>query len=403
MGERKGTNHYYPPDYDPKKGGLNKFLGTHALRERAKKIGMGILIIRFEMPFNIWCNGCGNHIGMGVRYNAEKKRIGEYITTPIWSFRMRCHLCPNYIEIKTEPKTSEYIIVSGARRQENRWDPKENEQVVPEDKNTSKRLYDDAMFKLEHGYTDKSQAGAMQPTLAKLTAKRQKVWQDDYAANCVLRQQFRERSKELKARDAKDAALLQKSSLQINLLPETKEDRIKAAQLYIQAKKTPNKQKEFSDASLSCFDESSRGPNIDKESAENNLRKFTILGSVRLKSLDNKVSECKDTCIFDSGDVTTCPSKMDRGIATSDVIIDTSTCYKTSSENSELGSRNIQAVDSSLNTDNATRLKMDNSDPTSTKGSPDSLFLNSDTHISSSNISLVSHDYNFSCSDESSS
>jgi coiled-coil domain-containing protein 130 len=67
MGERKGTNHYYPPDYDPRKGGLNKFLGTHALRERAKKIGMGILIIRFEMPFNIWCNGCGNHIGMGVR------------------------------------------------------------------------------------------------------------------------------------------------------------------------------------------------------------------------------------------------------------------------------------------------------------------------------------------------
>lgn len=67
MGERKGTNHYYPPDYDPRKGGLNKFLGTHALRERARKIHMGILIIRFEMPFNIWCNGCGNHIGMGVR------------------------------------------------------------------------------------------------------------------------------------------------------------------------------------------------------------------------------------------------------------------------------------------------------------------------------------------------
>ncbi len=65
MGERKGQNKYYPPDYNPKVGGLNKFLGTHALRERARKIHLGIIIIRFEMPYNIWCEGCKNHIGMG--------------------------------------------------------------------------------------------------------------------------------------------------------------------------------------------------------------------------------------------------------------------------------------------------------------------------------------------------
>ena len=92
MGERKGQNKYYPPDYDPKVGGLNKFLGTHALRERARKLHLGILIIRFEMPYNIWCEGCGNHVGMGVRYNAEKKKVGMYYTTPIYQFRMKCHL-----------------------------------------------------------------------------------------------------------------------------------------------------------------------------------------------------------------------------------------------------------------------------------------------------------------------
>merc|ERR1719342_1635864 len=34
------------------------------------------------MPYNIWCDGCKKHIGMGVRYNAEKTKIGMYYTTP---------------------------------------------------------------------------------------------------------------------------------------------------------------------------------------------------------------------------------------------------------------------------------------------------------------------------------
>lgn len=48
MGERKGQNFYYPPDFDYKKHkSLNAYHGTHALRERAAKIKQGILIIRF--------------------------------------------------------------------------------------------------------------------------------------------------------------------------------------------------------------------------------------------------------------------------------------------------------------------------------------------------------------------
>ena len=76
MGERKGQNFYYPPDFDPKvHGSLNGYHGVHALRERARKMDRGILIIRFEMPYNIWCGGCNKHIGMGVRYNAEKTKV----------------------------------------------------------------------------------------------------------------------------------------------------------------------------------------------------------------------------------------------------------------------------------------------------------------------------------------
>ena len=47
QGERKGQNKYYPPDFNPQKHkSLDAYHGTHPLRERAKKIHLGILEIR---------------------------------------------------------------------------------------------------------------------------------------------------------------------------------------------------------------------------------------------------------------------------------------------------------------------------------------------------------------------
>lgn len=52
----------------------------------------------------------------GVRFNAEKKQVGQYHSTRIWSFKMTSPCCQHTIEVHTDPKASEYIIVSGARR-----------------------------------------------------------------------------------------------------------------------------------------------------------------------------------------------------------------------------------------------------------------------------------------------
>ncbi|KAL5235083.1 hypothetical protein ACI65C_002493 [Semiaphis heraclei] len=246
MGERKGQNKYYPPDYNPAVGGLNKFKGTHALRERARKLHMGILIIRFEMPYNIWCDGCNNHIGMGVRYNAEKKKIGMYYSTPVYQFRMKCHLCNNHFEIKTDPGNLDYVIVSGARRQENRWDPFENEQIVPEDKDTSKRLFDDAMFKLEHGTEDIDKAKKAAPILVKLHDAQDAKWNDDFAANSLLRQQLRTKKQKLAVKEKHDNELKERLSLSIPLVDEVEED-IKIAKLlsYQTSDSTKTRRKKF--------------------------------------------------------------------------------------------------------------------------------------------------------------
>ena len=84
-----------------------------------------------------------------------------------------------------------YEIVSGARRQENRWDPTENEQVIPETKEVSRRLYDDAMYKLEHELDDKKVAKTRKNALERAMAINDNLWKDDYSSNCALRAAFR--------------------------------------------------------------------------------------------------------------------------------------------------------------------------------------------------------------------
>ncbi|XP_062035074.1 probable splicing factor YJU2B [Lepus europaeus] len=231
MGERKGVNKYYPPDFNPKKhGSLNRYHNSHPLRERARKLSQGILIIRFEMPYNIWCDGCKNHIGMGVRYNAEKKKVGNYYTTPIYRFRMKCHLCVNYIEMQTDPANCDYVIVSGAQRKEERWDMVDNEQVLPTEHETKQKLETDAMFRLEHGEADRGALRKALPTLSHIQ-EAQSAWKDDFALNSTLRRKFREKKKALQEEEQRDQALQAKASLAIPLVPETEADRRLAALL----------------------------------------------------------------------------------------------------------------------------------------------------------------------------
>ncbi|XP_014652385.1 PREDICTED: coiled-coil domain-containing protein 130 [Ceratotherium simum simum] len=231
MGERKGVNKYYPPDFNPEKhGSLNRYHNSHPLRERARKLSQGILIIRFEMPYNIWCDGCKNHIGMGVRYNAEKKKVGNYYTTPIYRFRMKCHLCVNYIEMQTDPASCDYVIVSGAQRKEERWDMADNEQVLATEHEKKQKLETDAMFRLEHGEADRGALRKALPTLSHIQ-EAQSAWKDDFALNSTLRRRFREKKRAEQEAAERDQALQTKASLAIPLLPEADADRRLAALL----------------------------------------------------------------------------------------------------------------------------------------------------------------------------
>ncbi|KAI5829940.1 DUF572-domain-containing protein [Schizophyllum commune Tattone D] len=222
----QGFNKYYPPDYDGEKHkSLNAYRGKHALGDRARKLDQGILITRFELPFNIWCGTCNNHIGMGVRYNAEKKKVGSYYSTPIFAFRCKCHLCDGWFTIQTDPKNTRYVVTEGARQKDEEWDPEENGGYAIHD-TEGKAGPSDPLAALEkttdaQNYSTKVQ----QPRLEELEEASERLNADPYALSRKVRKHFREEKKVEQKKRAADEEIKDRYGLPVELdLARARED-----------------------------------------------------------------------------------------------------------------------------------------------------------------------------------
>ena len=128
---------------------------------------MGIVIVRFEMPVNVWCDGCGEHIARGVRYNAEKKKCGTYFTSDVFEFQMNCHLCGQRFIIKTDPENRDYEFVSGLHRKVETFDVKEIGTREFDDKEQA-LMRADAIRSLENKEEDSMKFEKAVPTLDRL-------------------------------------------------------------------------------------------------------------------------------------------------------------------------------------------------------------------------------------------
>ncbi|KAI4339433.1 hypothetical protein MLD38_024379 [Melastoma candidum] len=233
----RADNFYYPPEWTPQKGSLNKFHGQHALRERARKLDQGILIIRFEMPFNIWCGGCNSMIAKGVRFNAEKKQVGNYYSTKIWSFTMKSACCKHQIVIQTDPKNCEYVIISGAQKKTEEFDVEDAETFeLPADEERGK--LSDPFYRLEHQEHDLQKKKEAEPVLVRLQRVSDARHADDYSLNKALRAQLRNQKK----RVAEEEAVSRKMGLGVRLLPAAKEDMDAAAMVKFSSKFERNRQ-----------------------------------------------------------------------------------------------------------------------------------------------------------------
>jgi len=212
-----------------KEGGFNS--QGHPLGKRANKISSGILVVRFEMPFATWCTTCKPEalIAQGIRFNAEKRKVGNYYSTPIWSFRMRHSACGGAIEIRTDPKNSEYVVHEGGRRKDpvpSRIEEGVFGEILTEEERERRRQ--DAFAELEGKNKDKETAKNETKRLEELMKLSERDWKDPAERNSKLRRTFRVERKIREANEKNKQELTERLGLGIELLDEIAADRQRA-------------------------------------------------------------------------------------------------------------------------------------------------------------------------------
>lgn len=216
---------YVPPDLEGVATG-NSLHGTSSRR----KPGAG-QVVRFEMPFAIWCTSCSRPtiIGQGVRFNAEKRRAGSYFSTPIWSFTMRHVDCGGEIEIRTDPKNTAYIVERGARRRETAEDEAKEGDLVVASAEEREKLRQNAFAGLEKTIEDREQLKAATSRLTDLEDASYRDWDDPYSQNQILRKTFRKERKRLEKESAAAEDVKDRMGLSIDLLPFNDMDAVRAS------------------------------------------------------------------------------------------------------------------------------------------------------------------------------
>jgi coiled-coil domain-containing protein 130 len=228
---------YNPPSaLDPalsstKTGGFNS--QGHPLGQRARKLATeGALTVRFEMPFRIWCENCKPEsiIDQGVRFNAEKKRVGKYYSSTIWAFRMKHTACGGFIEIRTDPQHSKYVVTEGARArdfgEEDNLEGHFGEIITEEER---ERRKNDAMAALEGKVKEKETVKSEARHVEELLDYQDKHWEDPYTANQKLRRAHRAQRKIDAAAQKDREGVAEQFGLGFEILDVTQGDKDRAA------------------------------------------------------------------------------------------------------------------------------------------------------------------------------
>ncbi|KAI5778366.1 CWC16 protein [Geopyxis carbonaria] len=212
---------YVPPDQEGLISGnvlhRKKPPGTRGTGANSKQT------VRFEMPFNIFCQTCEGHIAQGVRFNAEKKKVGNYLSTPIFSFRMLHSTCGGEIEMKTDPQNTAYVVTKGARKKA-ADDLPGGGIITVHEVGTTRGVDDDPFAKREKDVGDKTIAKQGAERIAELRDLSERQWADPYLHSRKIRRVFRAERKLLEDKAKATESLQARMGLGIDILDLSPED-----------------------------------------------------------------------------------------------------------------------------------------------------------------------------------
>lgn len=179
---------YVPPELE----GVASFNQASGKKPTSRNAD-GSQTVRFECPFAIWCTNCQPEtiIAQGVRFNAHKKPAGKYFSSPIWSFRFKHTVCGGWIEVRTDPKNTEYVVTEGGRRRD--YGEGKIEFEIEGVGSQAEALVgaEDALGRLEKKSGDKKAADAQQVRVEELRKRAERDWADPYEMNKKIRREFR--------------------------------------------------------------------------------------------------------------------------------------------------------------------------------------------------------------------
>lgn len=227
---------YVPPELEGVASANQASGKGHALGARASRLrSEGILTVRFEMPFAVWCGTCSPPvvIGQGVRFNAEKKKVGNYYSSPVYSFRMRHPACGGWIEVRTDPQNTAYVVVSGGKRRDTGEGKAAGDSLVGDAGGivgpikTAREQAEErevAFSNLEKTIEDRAALTAARERIDEIEDANARQWDDPYTRNQLLRKTFRVGRKQREKDSAAAEDLKDRMGLGIELLPESEED-----------------------------------------------------------------------------------------------------------------------------------------------------------------------------------